>query len=320
MLPFTLTLPGTSTIPHPAERALLNLTVSTTGPSKPTVTSSVLDATSTIATHCRSLSPPSSNALAHWSKTSLSASSYIPYSSDIRHERARKYTATVKFDIRFKDFSAMGPFAKKVAGLPCVSISGIDWLLTPGTRRAFQSRLRKEAAADALAKARDYCEVLCAVPAPLPRGFNWIREGEGEVRIRPLELTEGIVDNHGMGVNRMMNARGPQEMQMQMQMQQAPGSAIAPVGGSGGGAGKGAEERDESDLEFRPQEVRMRADVSVKFAVDTLGVPLKTTSEDQWETGTVPAKRRKPSGNDQDEDMEEDLDFETVQGSQINDL
>ena len=158
----------------------------------------------------------------------------------------REYNATVKFDIRFKDFEALGPFAKKVSSLPHVEVPRIDWILTPATRRTFQSRLRTEAAANALQKAKDYCEVLCD------------REDGGEVRIRPLELTEGNAG--GMGMAPRMHMQQAQQMQMQMQQQQQMAPAM--------GGSKGTDEKDESELEFRPQEVRMSMDVTVKFAVE----------------------------------------------------
>lgn len=130
-------------------------------------------------------------------------------------------------DIRFQHFgSEMAAFGSKVSTLPHAEISRIDWILTAPTRKSYEGRLRREAARDALEKAKDYCEVLgCGAP-------------------RPVELTEGREGGYG-GMRMGSNDAMPM-------MQSAP---AGPVRG-GGGMGAGGE-RDESPVEFTPKEVRM---------------------------------------------------------------
>lgn len=111
--PFTLTTTGRTTIPHPAERACLHLTVTSTGPNKAAAADDVQTTTQHIETMLRELSPPdpppqgsskdhakAAAPLAHWSKTGLSATSYVPYNTDARLNsvaKARQYTAKITF-------------------------------------------------------------------------------------------------------------------------------------------------------------------------------------------------------------------------------
>ncbi|KAK5164891.1 uncharacterized protein LTR77_009555 [Saxophila tyrrhenica] len=226
--PFILTVTGESTIPHPAERALLNISVETSGPNKASVSDSVLTTAKHLESLLRSLSPASesdedkaASPLAHWSKTGLTATSHIPYKDDGTAE-PRQFDGSITFDIRFKDFAALGAFGEKLSALPHVEVKGVHWILTPATEKSFRSRLRREAAQDALEKAKDYAEVL------------------GCFDVRAVELTEGGEGMSGMG--RATQSLGPRTRQL---------------------ARKGG--RDESPLEFQPEEVRMGMEVEVKF-------------------------------------------------------
>ena len=114
-------------------------------------------------------------------------------------------------------------------------MKSISWILTPATEKSYHSQLRKEAAQDALAKARDYCEVL------------------GCKDLRPVELIEGGVTASNQG---SLFGQHVQHQHMQSQ---------APQGSMGRATAAGAESRDESPLEFRPEEVKMSTHVTIKF-------------------------------------------------------
>lgn len=231
--PFTINVSGKSEILHPAELAFINVSVTTSGPDKASVSKAVLASTQQLESLLQAIenSPNASeeSPLAHWSKTSLSATSHIPYahshaySSDVANKPppARQYTSTITFDIRFRDFRVLGSFGSNISALPHVEVQAITWHLTPETEASYRSRLRKDAARDALVKARDYAGVL----------------GYGSVR--PVELSEG-------GAGAMFGEVG-----------------MARAAAFGGG---GVEEvRDESPLEFKPEEVKMGMEVTVKF-------------------------------------------------------
>ena len=243
MEPFMVRVSGGAEIPHPAQRALIDVVVSSSGSVKAAVSDEVL----TTARHVEALlgelsptddSPEAKQAapLAHWSKTSLSATSYIPDYDPPATPPPRQYDASINFDIRFKEFKALGAFGAKLSALSHVEVQKIRWILTNATEKSFRSRLRKEAARDALTKAQDYCEVL------------------GCAGLRPIELEEFSYYSGSISSNRGNYARASQEP-----MQVAKRAAKAPAGQDE------RDERDESPLEFRPEEVKMTLGIQVKF-------------------------------------------------------
>lgn len=245
--PFTLTTVGRSEIPHPAERAILHITLSSTGPNKASASNDVFTAASHLERLLRELSPPenpdpaakAAAPLAHWSKTGLAATSHVPYTYDVaraRHEQPRQYTAKITFDVRFQHFGPMGAFGTRLAALPHAEVSHIEWVLTAGTQKGYQSRLRRAAASDALEKARDYCEVL------------------GCSGVRPVELSEAA--SGGTALFGSVRGGGASHQMMQT----APGTGMGVPGAEGA--------RDESPLEFTPKEVRMSMEVTVKFEAE----------------------------------------------------
>lgn len=253
--PFALTVSGTSEIPLLAERAIINVAVSSDGLDKAKVSNDIISAARQIESMLRELSPdddtPAVKAaapLAHWSKTSLSATSYVPPSkhnwsnaahfgaplhptmitNDDDEEPARRYRGNIKFDIRFKDFKALGSFGTKISSIEHVEVSNITWSLTDATEAKYRTQLRRDAAKDALTKARDYCDVL------------------GCVKLRPVELH----DNQSYHMPHMRQGRA-------LQMQ----SAMA-------AADPGQEQMEE--LEFTPQEIKMTMEISIKFHADSV--------------------------------------------------
>ena len=242
MAPFTIDVEGHAEIPHSAERALIHVSVASTGLNKATVSDEVLTTASQVENLLRDISPiddtPEAKAaapLAHWSKTSLSSTSWLPYDYTKNVHMARQYRARINFDIRFKEFKALGDFGGRLSSLEHTEVSTIDWILTAATEKSFRSQLRKTAARDALQKAQDYCEVL----------------GCTNMRAVKLDETKGI---HRVGAA-IINQQSAVSYQ---QMQVAPGHNRPPE----------ADRRDESPLEFRPQEVRMSMSVSVRFQAE----------------------------------------------------
>jgi uncharacterized protein YggE len=242
--PFEITVQGTGNIPHPAERAVINLEVSSTGAHKASVSNEVITTAKHIESLLRELSPTDASAhaldhaaLAHWSKTSLSSTSHVPYIQD-DPDPARQYTARVVFDIRFRDFKALGSFGTHVSGLAHVEVRNIDWILTEATEKSFRAQLRQEAAKDALQKAQDYCAAL------------------GGVNIRPVELSEGIPLGSTMASQGRKKAGG------------SHGAGFGSMGRSVQLARRGGVEEDGEDFAFDPQEIRMATEVTVKFEAD----------------------------------------------------
>ncbi|KAL6399548.1 hypothetical protein AUP68_18097 [Ilyonectria robusta] len=211
--PFVITVTGRSEIPHPAERALINVHVASSGTDKATVSSQVISTAKTIESLLRELSPQAdspdakqASALPHWSKTSLSFTSHVPYGPH-GGQKPRQYDARIGFDIRLKEFKAVGSFGTKLSDLPHVEVNNILWILTPTTEKSYGAQLRKEEARDARQKALDYCEVL------------------GCTNLRPVVLSD---DGRLPPVMAHMTNHNPQQRQMGLMSQQGPCVTASP--------------------------------------------------------------------------------------------
>ena len=239
--PFTLKVEGTAEIPLPAERAIINVTVSSEGLNKAAVSDEVITAARHVENLLRELSPKDDSAeakvaspLAHWSKTSLSATSYMPsrhHSDDDDEEakpRVRHYKSSIKFDIRFKEFKALGSFGARISSVAHVEVQDIQWILTEETKALYRPRLRRLAAQDAMVRAQEYCDVL------------------GCVNLRPVEL-----DETGSSY-RSSNAR------YHMASQELGGYDV-----------EAEEDEGEAVLEFTVQDVKMSMDMGLIFHADS---------------------------------------------------
>ena len=240
--PFVVRVDGYAEIPRPAERALIDVVITSSGKNKAAVSEEVITTAKHVENLLRELSPADESAeakdaaaLAHWAKTTLSSTSHVPYNKDGQPE-ARQYQASINFDIRFKDFKALGGFGSRLSALSHVEVRNIRWALTTATERSFKSQLRKEATRDALEKVKDYCEVMnCR-------------------NLRPVELTE----DQSTAYSSRENGRP----------RRGARSTVAGVythGSSAPGLEAISDERDESPLEFKPEVVKMGLNVSVTF-------------------------------------------------------
>lgn len=249
---FVIKASGRAEIPFPAERAVINVLVSSTGTNKAAVSDEVLTTAKHLETLLKDLSPKDDSAaskaaaaLAHWSKTNLTSTSYVPRTVDATQPPwPREYTATIKFDIRFKEFKSMGAFGSRLTALEHVEVQSISWILTDATEKSHRSEMRKLAAQDALQKAQDYCEVL------------------GCTNIRPVELNEGA---HNFTPGRSLFGSSNIVPTSYQTMQSAPGYQPQAMGMMMPQQAAGMQRRVEGELEFRPQEVRMTTEVSVRF-------------------------------------------------------
>ncbi|KXT02348.1 hypothetical protein AC578_250 [Pseudocercospora eumusae] len=165
--PFSLKVEGNAEIPLPADRAIIKVLVESEGSNKAAVSDEALTAAKHLEKILREMSLSEACPLAHWSKTSLSATSHRPR-NDEGQLQPRQYNSSVSFDIRFKEFKALGAFAGRISSVSNVEINHIEWVLTAETQALHRSRLRKMAAGDAMQIARDYCDALgCGSPRPV---------------------------------------------------------------------------------------------------------------------------------------------------------
>jgi uncharacterized protein YggE len=167
----TISTLGTSVLSRQAERAVVALDVSSSGPTQSNVSQEVNSTSNRLQSILQALAPKigsgetipdaaSDTAVTHWRMSSLSTGSYIPWDRQKEEERKCTYTARTSFEITFRDFSKLGQVVSDMANLPHVSIRNIAWRLTDTTKGQLGQLSRKEAVKDAIAKARDYGDVL----------------------------------------------------------------------------------------------------------------------------------------------------------------
>lgn len=250
---FVIHVTGRAEIHRPAERALINVSIASSGLNKAAVSDEVITTAKHVKTLLKDLSPKDDTpeardaaALSHWSKTSLFATSHTVFTREGQQQaqvfgrprqadtlqigdQRRQYNASIKIDIRFKRFEALGDFGTKLSALEHVEVNGIVWLLTRATEQSHHSQLRTEAAADAVQKAEDYCKAL-----------NCTRLRASELR----ELQIAPAGQNLFGASLHFGVGGPF------------GSSTANAA---------ADRRDESPIEYRPEKVRMAMEVTVKF-------------------------------------------------------
>lgn len=246
MPPLVMTVQGHAVIPRTAERAVLDIEISSSGTSRQWVSEEVTTSAKHLQTLLRSMSPADSSdeakqsaALAHWSMTSLTTTSRTPIDNhgNPLKDAERIYSAVTAFDIRVRDFDKLGPFATRLSTFQHLKIKTIEWTLTEPTKKTFESELRIMAAKDAQQRARDYAQAL------------------GLTTVRPIELDEQPASYvHG------------RIMQSQRRMKQTArrggifGASVAALSGS-----EHEDEQNFEDVFFQPEEVRMQASVSMKF-------------------------------------------------------
>ena len=105
MAPLIVEVEGHTEIPHHAERALIHVSVASTGTNKAAVSDEVLTTTKHIENLLKDLSPADETQaakvaapLAHWSKNSMSATSWQPWDHTEQVYKARQYTTKVTFE------------------------------------------------------------------------------------------------------------------------------------------------------------------------------------------------------------------------------
>ncbi|MEU8814480.1 SIMPL domain-containing protein [Actinoplanes sp. NPDC048796] len=89
-------------------------------------------------------------------------------------ERVVAYTGNVDTRVTVTDFDALGALLLRLAGLEFATVSGPWWQLRPGSKAG--GEVRREAIADALARAREYA---AAVGARVDRLVQIADEGVG---------------------------------------------------------------------------------------------------------------------------------------------
>lgn len=198
MAPLLITCTGTATVQSRAEIALVHLTISSEGASQPGVSHDVAETATALQSHLKTLSPPDGDGgggavdptttpITRWTLSSLSTASWTPLDGD-GHALPRRFSASTRLEVHFRDFAALGAFTARLAETAFVGVDRVEWLLTEGTRLALGRRCRREAVEDAVLKARDYADAA----------------GKAGVEVR--EVSD-VLGGGGAGGERMMMAR-----------------------------------------------------------------------------------------------------------------
>ncbi|KAL2847573.1 hypothetical protein BJX68DRAFT_108329 [Aspergillus pseudodeflectus] len=238
MPPFTITTTGHASIARPAERGTLRLSITDSGAEPKTVSSNVVSCTNTLKSLIKPLNTRTASGeiapdakITHWSLGTLSTYSYaVADRRDRKKIEQRVFHASTNMEVKFRDFTALSHFASELAALPLVDVDGVDWALTEVSKRELARRVRSLAGRDALERAEDYAGTF------------------GKDKVFVSEVVEEGRGGYGgvaYGVVSSRRAGGP--------------------GGRRGGDGDGGEREG---LEFRPEEVEVSAEVTVKFVTE----------------------------------------------------
>ncbi|KAL4885598.1 hypothetical protein BJY04DRAFT_180050 [Aspergillus karnatakaensis] len=195
MPPLTITTTGHATLTHPAELALLRLTIKDTGAKPANAISNVQAAAGKVRaildTYSQNPAPPPpttpSSKLKFFterhSKThsqdqthededqGLNKGAITTYStSDItttitwKHESSSRmsklHAAYLYISVEFVEFKALAAVAREISGLEFVTVKEVEWKLTEETKGTLASEGRVKAARDAIGRAKDYGSVL----------------------------------------------------------------------------------------------------------------------------------------------------------------
>ncbi|TID23561.1 gb [Venturia nashicola] len=238
MPPLIINVDGTSTISRRAERAVVSIQVSSSGPDQQQVASEVTAVAKTLQTMLRELSTlgvpsgsaaaDSAKAITHWSMNTLSTGSYMIYhdsdrkNHDSERQKSRQYNAHISFETKFADFTLLGRVCTDLAKMRFVSVRNIDWRLTDKTKASLVAMSRKLAVDDAISKANDFASAV------------------GKATVTAVEIN---TDSNGYGRSAGM------------------------FGATRAYAAAGAAEREDA-LNFEPEDVDLSCSIQVKFEAE----------------------------------------------------
>ncbi|KAJ0421542.1 hypothetical protein BJY00DRAFT_281895, partial [Aspergillus carlsbadensis] len=158
MPPLKITTTGHATQTHPAERAHLRLCIKDTGPKPATVSSNVQTATAKLQGVLSSLTPKSGASAAtpivKW--TMAAPVSYTYMRTESLSKASRYHAVSTRVEVEFGDFKALAVLAAQLSGIDFVTLLGVQWSLTEGTKEVVSREARALACRDAMTRARDY--------------------------------------------------------------------------------------------------------------------------------------------------------------------
>lgn len=147
-----ITVQGSASAWHDAERATVSLQVVHDGPER----APVVEATSRVAADVTAaLAALENGAVTRWSSDRVSVSSSRPFNNEGK-QLPPVYRAAVFATARFQDFDALAAFVERFATVTGVEMQGVSWDLTEQTRLEATSTTQTRAVEDATIKATTY--------------------------------------------------------------------------------------------------------------------------------------------------------------------
>lgn len=150
-----ITVQGSSSIKHAAERATVGITISHDGPARDKVFAETTKISETITTALKGLLDPASGPVVAWSSDRVSVWSDRPWNNE-GAQLPLVYHATIGVRASFSDFDALARWVETVATTSGVTVGSIDWELLDATRDALLDEVRTKAVQDAATKALVY--------------------------------------------------------------------------------------------------------------------------------------------------------------------
>lgn len=180
MAPTVINIQGSATLRRPAEIAVLNIEVSSSGKDQPTASRNVIQTVNNLQSilDAASLRTPPNNTgdsgssssssstisptapISFYSIASLSTSSSDELDKDSLPTGSRIYTATTSIEIHFRSFATLGTMVVQFSSIPFVSLQGISWKLTDEVQAELEEQARTDALRHAIARARNYAQVI----------------------------------------------------------------------------------------------------------------------------------------------------------------
>jgi uncharacterized protein YggE len=152
-----ITVRGSATQHHPAERATVALAAAVEGAHKQTVFSEVVAILEPLAAQLKEL--VGLHAVATWSSDQVRVFSHRPWDHDGTRGTV-VHVAKVHVRAEFTDFERLSSFLDHWAGVDGVEVGGIVWDVSAKNRRRYEADARKQAVADAIAKAQAYADAV----------------------------------------------------------------------------------------------------------------------------------------------------------------
>lgn len=168
MAPTVINVQGKAKLYRLAERAKLDIEVSSAEYEQSTASTNVVTTVSSlqnqldeICTRDASSGEISPSApVSFYSIGSLTTSNADEYDEDHNRTGKRVYKAATSVDIRFRDFTKLGEMVVAFSTMPFVSLQGIEWKLTEEKQAALEEEAKLEALRNAIQRANGYADVI----------------------------------------------------------------------------------------------------------------------------------------------------------------